>query len=322
MVRDSRRLELASQLDTAARLAYLAARRAEYEYTARLSGSNFRISDIYKARTANDILIFLQNLDAAISNLPGTVKDAESAQTDHTISVAHHLLGLSDQYLKGQGIANANLESERTARFRQWVADHTELGSDGKPTLVFSFTLSADTNGIMRQVVQQGYDFYWLHKVAGVGQPKSTNTGLGLNLRTTQQGELGYRQVRVSQEGQVTLTSFAGCLFDYRLIPPAVLMGLDFPNTQPTDVVSGAFNGDINGAHGNATPGYSTPAFLGRPLTGNGWQVIIFAASPNGVLPDMDLQKLTDIELQISTTHATRSSNVQPQPSQCVRTDY
>jgi hypothetical protein len=69
MVRDSRRLELATQLETAARQAYLAARRAEYEYTARLSANNFRISDIYKARTANDILIFLQNLDAAIANL-------------------------------------------------------------------------------------------------------------------------------------------------------------------------------------------------------------------------------------------------------------
>ncbi|MCB0140143.1 MAG: hypothetical protein KDE50_09575, partial [Caldilineaceae bacterium] len=71
MVRDSRRIELAQALDTAARQAYLAARRAEYEYTARLSASNFRISDIYKARTANDILLFLQNLDAAIANLPG-----------------------------------------------------------------------------------------------------------------------------------------------------------------------------------------------------------------------------------------------------------
>ena len=58
MVRDSRRLELATQLETAARQAYLAARRAEYEYTSRLSANNFRISDIYQARTANDILDF------------------------------------------------------------------------------------------------------------------------------------------------------------------------------------------------------------------------------------------------------------------------
>lgn len=322
MVRDSRRLELATQLETAARQAYLVARRAEYEYTARLSASNFRISDIYKARTANDILIFLQNLDAAIANLPGAVKDAETNQRDLTISAAQHLLGLTDAYLKGQGVADANLQTERTRRFRQWVAQNTKVGSDGKPTLVFTFAASAAINGLIGQVVKQGYDFYWLHKVAGIGQPKPTNTGVGLNLVTAQTGSLGYRQVRVSQKGQVGLTSFSGCLFDYRLIPPAALLGLDFPNKQPTDVVVGAFNGDINGTHAATTPGYSTPAFLGRPLAAENWQVVINAGSPDGILPDLDLQKLTDIELEISTTYATRPSNSQPDPASCVRIDF
>ena len=322
MVRDSRRIELAQALETAARQAYLAARRAEYEYTARLSANNFRISDIYKARTANDILLFLQNLDAAIANLPGAVKDADSNQRDLTISVAQHVLGLTDAYLKGQGIADDNLQAERTKRFRRWVAQNTQPGSNGKPQLVFKFTTSAATNGIIGQVVQQGYDFYWLHKVAGIGQPKPASNGFGLNLVTAQGGELGYRQVRVSQTGQVGLTSYAGCLFDYRLIPPAALLGLEFPNNQPTDVVAGAFNGDINGKHGNATPGYSTPAFLGRPLAANEWQVVISAGSPDGILPDLDLQQLTDIALKISTTYGTRASNTLPQPSQCVRVDF
>jgi len=322
MVRDSRRVELAQALETAARLAYLAARRAEYEYTARLSANNFRISDIYKARTANDILIFLQTLDATIANLPGAVKDADSNQRDLTLSVAQHVLGLTDTYLKGQGVADADLQSERNKRFRQWVAQKTKPGSDGKPTLLFDFTTSSATNGLIGQVVQQGYDFYWLHKVAGIGQPKPTSNGFGLNLVTTQAGSLGYRQVRVSQTGQVGLTSFAGCLLDYRLIPPAALLGLDFPTNQPTDVVAGAFSGDINGKHSNTTPGYSTPAFLGRPLAANGWQVVINAGSPDGILPDLDLQKLTDIELKISTTYGTRASNSLPQPSQCVRVDF
>lgn len=322
MVRDSRRLELASQLEIAARLSYLAARRAEYEYTARLSANNFRISDIYKARTANDILRFLQNLDAAVTNLPGGVKDAETNQLDLTLSVAQHLLGLTDQFLKGQGVADANLQSERAKRFRQWVSQNTFVGSDGKPTLVFSFTTSSATNGLIGQVVTQDYGFYWLHKVAGNGQPKAGNNGFGLNLVSAQSGDLGYRQVRVSQSGQVGLTSFAGCLFDYRLIPPASLLGLEFPLSQPTDLVTGIFNGDVNGAKGNSSPGFSTPAFLGRPLASNGWQIVINAGSPNGILPDMDLQQLNDIEFKISTTYASRSVNSQPQPSQCVRADF
>ncbi|MCX6047967.1 MAG: hypothetical protein NT075_22940 [Chloroflexi bacterium] len=322
MTRDSRRLELAAQLETATRLAYLAARRAEYEYTARLSANNFRISDIYKARTANDILKFLQNLDVAVTNLPGGVKDAETNQSDLTISVAQHVLGLTDPFLKGQGVADAELSAERTRRFRQWVAQHTILGSDAKPTLVFSFTTSSAINGIISQVVTQDYGFYWLHKVGGIGQPKATNNGFGINLVSAQPGSLGYRQVRVSESGQVGLTSFAGCLFDYRLIPPAALLGLEFPFGQPTDLVTGVFNGDINAAHGNSIPGYSTPAFLGRPLASNGWQVVVNAGSPNGILPDLNLQQLNDIELKISTTYASRSANIQPPASQCVRADY
>ena len=322
MVRDSRRLELAAQLETASRLAYLAARRAEYEYTARLSANGFRISDIYKARTANDILGFLQNLDIAVNNLPGAVKDAETNQQDLTISVAQHILGLTDRYLKGQGVADADLQAERTKRFRQWLAQNTIVGSDGKPTLVFDFTTSTAVNGLIGQVVTQDYGFYWLHKLGGNGQPKLTSNGFGINLVSSQSGDLGYRQVRVSQSGQVDLTSFAGCLFDYRLIPVAPLVGQEFPLGQPTDLVTGLFSADINGAKGNSTPGFSTPAFLGRPLASNGWEVVINAGSPNGLLPDMDLQQLTDIELKISTTYASRSSNSQPSSAQCVRADF
>jgi hypothetical protein len=101
-----------------------------------------------------------------------------------------------------------------------------------------------------------------------------------------------------------------------------VLNGLDFPDNQPSDVVAGLFSADINGQHGNSTPGYSTPAFLGRPVASSGWQVVVYAGSPDGSLPDLNLQQLTDIELKISTTYATRTSNARPQPSQCVRVDF
>ena len=74
-------------------------------------------------------------------------RDAESNQLDLTISVAQHVLGLTDQFLKGQGIADANLQTERSKRFRQWVSQHTLLNSDGKPSLVFDFSTSSASNG-------------------------------------------------------------------------------------------------------------------------------------------------------------------------------
>ncbi|MEZ4617695.1 MAG: hypothetical protein R2867_19575 [Caldilineaceae bacterium] len=61
-------------------------------------------------RTADDILKFLQNLDNAVTNLPGGIRDAETNQNDLTISVAQHILGLTDQYLRGQGVADADLQ--------------------------------------------------------------------------------------------------------------------------------------------------------------------------------------------------------------------
>ena len=50
--------------------------------------------------------------------------------------------------------------------------------------------------------------------------------------------------------------------------------------------------------------------------------MVISAGSPDGILPDLDLQQLTDIELKISTTYGTRASNSPPPPSQCVRVDF
>ena len=324
MVRDSRRLELAAALETAARSAYLAARRAEYEYTARLSGNNVRISDIYKARTANDILKFLNDLNSAINNLPGSIKNAELNTAPLTYSVAQHLLGLTDEFLQGEGFTDpAAIAAERTRRFREWVTAHT-LTNDSrstKPILEFTFATNAVNNGVLSQIVSEGYDGYWLHKVAGNGQPLAAGTGLGLNLATTQAGTLGYRNVEVRQSGDVALTSFAGCLFDYRLIPPALLLGLDYPKNQPTDEAIGSFRGDINNQQPSGTAGYSTAAFLVRPVAANEWRVTLFAGRPQVGLPDMNLQQLTDIELEISTTYASRARGT-PAPSECVRIDY
>lgn len=315
MVRDSKRLELADALDDATRFAYLAARRAEYEYTARLSGNNFRISDVYKARTANDVLDFLGDLDRTISSLPGAIKDAEIDDEDFKISVAKHVLGLTDKYLESEGFTGDAIEAERVRRLRQWVTDRLD-DEGGSQVISFTFTTSSDTKGILSNVKRQGYDYYWLHKMAGVGLPLAGNTGTGLNL-VSDQPNLDYRQARISQTGQVELTSFAGCLFNYRLVPDAVMLGLDWPDNQPTDTVTGNVQAGVNGANGDPTR-----RFLGRPIAAVNWKVVIFTGSPDGSLSDLDVQQLSDIELEMSTTFATRESNQQPQPADCVRADF
>ena len=50
-------------------------------------------------------------------------------------------------------------------------------------------------------------------------------------------------------------------------------------------------------------------------------EVDVYAGSPDGILPDMDLEQLTDIELIFSTTYASREPG-EPEPSECTRIDW
>jgi hypothetical protein len=311
IVRDSLRLQLADALDKAARFSYLAAKRAEYEFAARMSASNFAISEIYRARTAYDIELYLSKLRGVTDNLLD--EQAAVHPSDFKISVAQHLLGLTDEAL---GMTGDRARAERTRLFRQWVADRTQTGSDGKPQLVFDFTTSEARNGIFSNVIQQGYDLYWLHKLAGVGEPRPANTGISINLVTEQGEALTYRTVVLTQSGSVHMRTFAGCIFDYRLIAPAVLLGLEWPQNQPAEEVSAVFRAGVNGANGERTSG-----FRGRSVSATAWQVQVFAGRPQIDLPDMDLQQLTDVELTFSTTYATRSPS-NPDPRDCVRIDF
>ena len=74
----------------------------------------------------------------------------------------------------------------------------------------------------------------------------------------------------------------------------------------------------VNGADGEATD-----AFLNRPVSASDWQVTISAGAPEAGSRDMDLLKLTDIELKFSTTRATRAPGEKdPGHPDCVRTDF
>jgi hypothetical protein len=312
LIRDSQRLMLADRLALAARVSYLAARRAEYEYAARLSASGLRISDIYRARTAGEIRDFLNKLALITDEL--VLDDAEINREVFALSVAQHLLGWTDEEL---GLTGEAARAERIRLFREWVAENTETGTDGKPVLVFSIATSAADNGILSNVIAQGFDWFWLHMVSGVGQPKDESEGLGVDLITAQTDDLRYRRVVVKQSGIVYLKARSGCIFEYHLVHPAPLLGLEWPEGAPLDVAPATFLASVNGENGTRTA-----AFLGRPVSSTDWEVEVKAGAPETGLPDMDLQQLEDIVLVFDSTHATRLSLGVPHPSECVRTDY
>ena len=325
IVRDSTRLQFAEQLAYAARMSYLAARRAEYEYAARLNVSNVRYSDVYRARIAADLLTFLDTLRGTTDSLAGSASYQTDAE-DLTFSVAQHWLNLTDAVLYSEGFTTpAAIQAERTRRFRAWVAANTvtnnfESPYDGKPVLKFNFTTSLIEGGTFARLIPQGYDGYWLLKLSGIGAPKTTNNGLSLNLRTDQTG-MSYRKTRTTQGGVIHLRSQSGCIFDYRLIAPTVLLGQEWAGNQPAEAATATFNANVNGAHAYTENGFRTSAFLGRGASGTDWQVLVFAGAPAVGLSDMDLQQLTDIELNLSITHASRTPGT-PGPTDCTRIDW
>lgn len=326
IVRDSARLELADALEKATRIAYLAARRAEYEFAARLSASNFRISDIYRARTAQDILRYLDKLQQTTGNLTGGTT-AEVTPIDLKVSVAQHVLQLTDEFLRGEGFTTAEaISAERTRRFRKWVAENTvindfEAPRDNKPVLKFSLTTSLLDGGLFSNVIPQGYDRQWRLQLSGVGSPKASSNGVSINL-VSAANDLSYRKVAITQGGLVHLRSNAGCIFDYRLIAPAALLGLEFAKNQDPEVATDLFNANVNNEHPYTENNYRTPRFEGRAISATDWEIVVFAGAPETTgLPDMDLQQLNDIELNLSAVYSGRQPG-QPELSECTRIDY
>lgn len=325
IVRDFARIELAEALEKAAKIAYLAARRAEYEYAARLYTSGFHISDIYRARTAQDIIKFLSDLKTMTNSLAGGAY-ADTTAVDLKISIARHVLHLTDAVLISQGYTTPQaIESARTAEFRKWVAQHTvpntfESPKDMKPVLIFTMTTSLLDDGLYAHVIPQGYDRYWHFTLAGVGRPKASSNGVSINLVSNQAG-LSHRTAVMTQSGLVHMRSLAGCVFDYKLVAPAALLGLEWAENQDPTKTTGTFKANINQAHAYTENGFRSESFEGRTISATGWEIMVFAGSPDNILPDMNLQQLTDIELNLSAVYSSRVPGT-PEASDCARMDW
>ena len=198
------------------------------------------------------------------------------------------------------------------------MPNNFEYPYDNKPVLRFPLTTSLLPGGLFSKVIDSGYDRYWLLKLSGDGVPKADSKGLNINLLTTQTG-LSSRRVAMSQAGVTHLKTASGCIFDYRLVAPAFMLGLEWAKNQNPEQVSAVFDANVNAGPVWTEDMASTPAFLGRPVSATGWQVLVFAGSADE--PDMDLQQLTDIELRFSTTYASREPG-NPLPSECARIDF
>ena len=158
--------------------------------------------------------------------------------------------------------------------------------------------------------------------LGGVGSPEAGNTGVSVNLVTTQQG-VSYRKVEVSHGGMVHLRSFAGCIFNYRLVAPTTMLGYEWAKNQDPEVALDFFNANVNDSNPYTDIGFRSKRFEGRPLSSTAWRIELRTGVPESGsgLPVMDLQQLMDIELLLSATYSPRDEGT-PSDADCARVDY
>ena len=172
----------------------------------------------------------------------------------------------------------------------------------------------------MDDLILENYDSYWLHKLSGIGEPLPGNNGVSLNLVTEQEG-LSFREASLTQGGTVHLRSRAGCIFDYKLIAPAFLLGLEWASNQDPEVATASFKANVNEAHPYTEAAFRAPEFNGRAVSSTNWEVVVYLGAPEAGLADMECGDLTDIELIFSTTYASRTPG-DPELSECTRIDW
>lgn len=168
ILRDQSTIEAARSHDIAAQFAYLAAKALEYEFLIRYPGLN----DIFKARTADDIDNFVNDLDTfrlAVGS-PG-----ERNRFPYRISLARDLLGLSDEALDPDGTLSP---SERTRlRFEgfQQLVQSSVVTDDGGQVVALEipFTTSLLDNTIFTPNI-------WNNRIAGVGLPQNVPNTQGI----------------------------------------------------------------------------------------------------------------------------------------------
>ncbi len=180
--RDSLTTQSLAAHGLAAQFAYLTARAAEYE----LLTPYPNLDDIFKARTANDIRLFLDNLQVWYQALdrPGQLN-----RYPYTISLAQDIWGLTDEALDPDGsLTQTELDRERYNQFQSLLQRY--INGD---QLEINFSTSLE-----QQRAQNQYLFspnIWNNRIAGVGAPLAGNQGVWLNLMTKQTAVTGSPEV-------------------------------------------------------------------------------------------------------------------------------
>lgn len=279
ILRDTTTIEASRSHAIAAQFAYLTAKTLEYEF---LQPVPF-LSDVFKARTADDIDNFLLDLEQWRVSLgsPGLLN-----RYPYEISIAQDLLGLSDENLDPDGSMSSYQRSQlRYQLFQEFLQDHVYTD-----TVKFQFTTSVQDNNIFSQNI-------WNNRIAGVALPAGVpNTeGLAMNILTRQFGNVGTPEVILTHGGQASYRNVEAEITEYNT-GPARLVGYPVPpgfqNENTTAVILSSVNGNENG-----TP---TSALFNLSVAASNWTLKIDLTSPFN--DELDTTQIEDLVILLDST--------------------
>lgn len=287
LVRDDLTVKAALAHNKAAHFAYLSAKALEYRF---LSPIPF-MDDIFEARTALDIDLFLRDLDEfefAIERPLG--------QYEYEISIASDILGLSDENLKpvvdsinaseAEDVMVADLRFEQFQGFLQQHVSKSE--TTGRPLKVeFQFTISLLDNSILEPGI-------WNNRIAGIGQPLPQSDGVAINIISRQLTDAGTPRVRLEHGGNATYRTIQGNVIEFNP-DNARRPGYPLPDGFTDVPRSALINASVGGAGGTRNR-----QLLGLSPATAQWTVSIDLLSPSN--QDLVITEIEDIEIYLDTT--------------------
>jgi hypothetical protein len=295
LLRDHTTVEAARSHGLAAQFAYLTAKALESEFLVRFPSLN----NIFKARTADDIDNFLNELEAfriAIGS-PG-----ELNRFPYRISLAKDLLGLSDENLDPTGVLSPSQRSQLRLEGFQRIIQQNVI-TDTATGRVIAIEIPFTTSLLDRRLFTPNI---WNNRIAGVGLPSEVpgTQGIAVNLLTRQFGDIGAPEVQLTHGGHATFRTSQGLLVEY--VPEnAKLSGYPVPNGFESRTKTATILSSVNG-NGRGTP---SSAFFNRSVAASNWVLRIDLRSP--LNNKLDVAQVEDIEINMDTTGIALANQVQ-----------
>lgn len=318
IVKDRKAQIFQEKLRITTHYAYLTAKAFEYLTLEPLDGSNgVNINDLYIVRSKDGLQDFMQTVVLANNGV-----NLGFNKHRYKVSFARHILGLTDEVIQNDTndtLTPAQIETERAARFQQYVSDHTVDG-----VVIIDFATLADLPAATN---------YFNVNLANLRITGASNASLGctvnyscfglwLNFVTDQPGSdfdtNGRPDLRLTHGGHATYMRANRTFASYRPGPSRII---DAPSTFGNEDRTSDFKANINMSVDVSAenPTFLTNDFQDLSVATSRWRLEIdLSASANQAL---DLSQLNDFEIRMDAVgfSANQSRDGQLESAEAIR---